>query len=50
MNNETEIKESVKNKYAEIAVATSGCCCGGKKSKGLAAASDREQCRRAGQP
>ncbi|MBI1933407.1 MAG: arsenite methyltransferase [Ignavibacteriales bacterium] len=33
MNNETEIKESVKNKYAEIAVATSGCCCGGKKSK-----------------
>ncbi|MBK8944503.1 MAG: arsenite methyltransferase [Ignavibacteriae bacterium] len=33
MNNETEIKDSVKNKYAEIAVANSGCCCGGKKSK-----------------
>ncbi len=33
MNNETEIKNSVKNKYAEIAVANSGCCCGGQKSK-----------------
>ncbi len=34
MNNKIEIKKSVKNKYAEIATATSecGCCCGEKST------------------